>query len=191
MRTDCPTVISVWTRIHNDRIHKQKLRQIHQRASPKAATANYLKNLQRGSSQQERTRAQELATQNQKLFLKLNDLMDGRKSASSPFRQTIFAEPLGPKSLNYSAKKQEMQRIQQDNHRLARRLSEQQSSLRVKAFNELHKKNLKYKRQISRMARYKRLFSLEQKLSQTTGRRFCSSAEKEDLPQVQEEESAA
>ena len=142
---------SRWYKEHSLRIHKKHLEDIKQRSKStiKSHFNHNSPNLRKLS--QENDKHKEIDRENMILFVKLNQIKERR---SSP------RESKGPKSLNFSLRKKQAEKIMTENYDFVRRFIIKPSFISARQLEEEYKQQQGYKRTISKANLHKRLIRL-------------------------------
>ena len=142
---------SRWYREHSIKVHKQKLEAIKQRSKStlKSSIQPLSVNLRKQS--QEMDKKKEIERENMILFLKLNHIKQRKNSKS---------EPKGPKSLNFSLRKKEADKIINENYDFVKRFMDKPSFVSARQLQEEYQLQLGYKKTISKANLHKRLVKL-------------------------------
>ena len=142
---------SRWYREHSLRIHKRHLEEIRQRSKStiKAPLHHVSINLRKLS--QESDKQKEIHRENLILSSKLYEIQE---------RRIMPGEPRGPRSLNFSVRRKEAERILTENYDFVRRFMVKPSFVSTSKFEEDYRQQLGYKKTISKANLHKRLSKL-------------------------------
>jgi Hemingway/CFA97 len=142
---------SRWYRKHSIKIHRQKLEDIKHRSKSTLKSSDHSLTVNLRKISQELDKQKKIDRENMILFIKLHQIRE---------RKLNHEDLKGPKSLNFSVRKKEADRIINENYEFVKRFMEKPSFVSAKKLKQDYIQQLEYKRTISKANLHQRLIKL-------------------------------